>query len=70
MNYDKAETRKEVAMRRIVLSLAALAALTLVVPYDAPAKADTVVIHRHHHHHRHMMPHHDHKTVIIKHDHD
>ena len=57
-------------MRRIALSLAALAALTLIVPYAASAKADTVVIHRHHHHHWHMMPHRDHKTVIIKHDHD
>jgi hypothetical protein len=55
-------------MRRIILSLAALAALTLVVPYAAPAKADTVVIHkghdgRHHHHHHHDV-------VVVHHHHD
>jgi hypothetical protein len=52
-------------MRRIVLSLAALAALSFVVPYAAPAKAeDKVIIHHggdwHHHSHHH-------KTVIVKH---
>jgi hypothetical protein len=51
-------------MRKIVLSLAALAALGFALPYAAPAKADTVVIHRHHHHWWH--PHHD--TVVIHHD--
>ena len=53
-------------MRKIVLSVAALAALSVVVPFAAPAKADTVVIHRHHH----WWHPHDNKTVIIKHDHD
>ena len=55
-------------MKKIVLSLFAMAALSLVMPYEAtPAKADTVVIHRHHHD---WHPHHHHRTVIIKHDHD
>jgi ABC-type glycerol-3-phosphate transport system substrate-binding protein len=53
-------------MRTLVLSLAALTALSFAIPYAAPAKADTVVIHRHHHW---AHPHHD-KTVIIKHNHD
>jgi hypothetical protein len=56
-------------MRKIALSLASLAALGLVAPYVAPAKAeDTVIVHRHgddmHRHHHH------HNAVIIKHDHD
>jgi Ni/Co efflux regulator RcnB len=44
-------------MRKLVLSLAALASLALVLPYAAPAKADpmmkkdTMTMHRHHHHH-------------------
>jgi hypothetical protein len=54
-------------MQKIVLSLAALAALSFAMPYAAPAKAEEVVVHHggdwHHHHHWH---HHD-KTVIIKH---
>jgi len=56
-------------MRNLVLSLAAVAALCLVVPYAAPARAeDTVVVHhdrdwhRHHHHHD--------KVVVMKHRHD
>jgi hypothetical protein len=57
-------------MRKIILSVAALAVLSFSVPYAAPAKAEDIVVHRggdwHHHHHHH---HHD-KTVIIKHDHD
>jgi hypothetical protein len=52
-------------MRKIVLTLAALAIVGFAAPYAVPAKADTVVIHRHHHWH----PHHD-NTVVIKHDHD
>jgi Spy/CpxP family protein refolding chaperone len=51
-------------MRKIFLSLAALTALSFVAPYAAPAKADTVVIHRHHHHWWH--PHRN--TVVIHHD--
>jgi hypothetical protein len=57
-------------MRKIVLSLAALAALILVIPYAAPAKADETVIVHHGdgdwHHHRH----HHHPVVVIKHRHD
>jgi hypothetical protein len=49
-------------MRKLILSLAALAALGLTVPYAAPAKADAIVIGHHHHHH-----HDNDKTVIIKH---
>jgi len=48
------------------VSLAALAALSFALPYAAPAKADTVVVHRHHHWWH--PPHHD--TVVIKHDHN
>jgi hypothetical protein len=48
-------------MRMFVLSLAALAAVGLAVPYAAPAKAAPVIIVHHHHHH-----HHGNKTVIIK----
>jgi murein DD-endopeptidase MepM/ murein hydrolase activator NlpD len=51
-------------MRKIIFSLAALAALSFALPYAAPAKADEIVVHRHHHHHWHH-----HNTVIIKHDH-
>jgi hypothetical protein len=61
-------------MRKLVLSLAALGALGLVVPYAAPAKAeDTVVIHRHGDRDRDMARHHHKKVIIIKkdhHDHD
>lgn len=32
-------------MRKLILSLAALAVLSVVVPYAAPAKADKVVHH-------------------------
>jgi hypothetical protein len=60
-------TPKEATMRKIVVSLAALAALSFALPYAAPAKADIVVVHRHHHHH---WSHPQHQTVIIKHDHD
>jgi hypothetical protein len=50
-------------MRKLVLSLAALASFALVLPYAAPAKAEVMIMHHHHHHH------HDHgKTVVIKHD--
>ena len=60
-------------MRKIILTLAALAAIGIVMPYAAPAMADDVVIHKHR---DHFMPpppiaHHDHdRTVIIKHDHE
>ena len=53
-------------MQKLILSLAALAAIGIVVPYAAPAKAETVVSKKHH---RHFMPverHHEGKTVIIK----
>ncbi len=52
-------------MRSFILSLAALAALGLVAPYAAPAKAEETVVVRHgdhgwrHHHHD--------KVVVIKH---
>jgi hypothetical protein len=53
-------------MRSFILSLAALAALGLAIPYPAPAKADPVVIVHHHH-----WWHHDHdRTVIVRHHHD
>jgi hypothetical protein len=61
---------KEVAMRKVMLSLAALAAISLVVPYAAPAKAEETVIVKHRHHHVwNYGPHHG-KTVIIKRHHD
>jgi hypothetical protein len=54
-------------MQKLVLSLAALAAVGVIVPCVAPAKAEeTVVIKKHH---RHFLPverHHEGKTVIIK----
>jgi hypothetical protein len=52
-------------MRSFILSLAAVAALGLIVPYAAPAKAEETVVVRHgdhgwrHHHHD--------KVVVIKH---
>jgi Ni/Co efflux regulator RcnB len=47
-------------MRKLILSLAALASLALVLPYAAPAKADSMMkkdmmMHHHHHHHHHKM---------------
>jgi hypothetical protein len=56
-------------MRKLVLSFAALAAISLVVPYAATANAEeTVIVHKHHRDHFLPMLHHDHsKTVIIKH---
>jgi hypothetical protein len=59
-------------MRKLILSLAALAAFGLAMPFAAPANADpVVVIHHRDHHHGMMMFHHHHhmhgKTVIIKH---
>jgi hypothetical protein len=55
-------------MQKLFLSIAALAALAVIVPSVSPAKAEeTVVIKKHHH--RHFMPlvrHHEGKTVIIK----
>lgn len=53
-------------MQKLILSLAALAAVGVLVPSVAPARAETVVIKKHH---RHFMPvehHHEGKTVIIK----
>jgi hypothetical protein len=62
---------KELEMRKLILSLAALATLGLAVPYAAPATADPIlVIHHRHPHPVMVMPHHhyDHdRTVIIKH---
>jgi hypothetical protein len=51
-------------MRRLILSAAALAVLSLTaVPLAAPANADPLIVVGSHHHHWH----HDHdKTVIIK----
>jgi len=63
-------------MRKLVLSFAALAAIGMVVPYAAPAKADsTIIIHKHRHRriYNEVPPfhrHHDGKTVIIKHHSD
>lgn len=56
-------------MRKLFVSLAALAALSLAAPYAVPAKADTVVVHkghdwRYHHHHHH------HDVVVVRHHHD
>jgi hypothetical protein len=57
---------KENVMRKLVLSLATIAALGFAA---APAMAEHVVIEHHHHHGPILMPHHHHhdKTVIIKH---
>jgi hypothetical protein len=55
-------------MRKLILSLSALAVLAFAIPYAAPAKADPVVVvhHRggwhpsyHHHHHG--------RTIVIHH---
>ncbi|HZR59395.1 MAG TPA: hypothetical protein VFA80_00360 [Xanthobacteraceae bacterium] len=52
-------------MQKLILSIAALAALAVIVPNVSPAKAEeTVVIKKHH---RHFMPvERHHRTVIIK----
>jgi hypothetical protein len=53
-------------MQKLILSIAALAALAVIVPSVSSAKAETIVIKKHH---RHFMPverHHEGKTVIIK----
>ena len=58
-------------MRKIVVTLAALAAIGLTLPYAAPAKAEeTVIIHKHRHHVFVPLPHRSEKTVIIRHGHD
>lgn len=62
-------------MRKLMLTLAAFAAIGLVVPFAGTAKAeDTVVIHKNRDHVIVPPPFHrddDHKTVIIKkHEHD
>jgi hypothetical protein len=51
------KTSKELTMRRIALLLPALATLSLVAVYAAPAKADTMAkpVTKHHHHH-HQPP--------------
>jgi hypothetical protein len=69
LNSDR--NLKEVAMRKVLIALAALAALGVVVPNATPAKADETVVVKHHHQHLwNYGPRHD-KTVIIKHrDHD
>jgi hypothetical protein len=53
-------------MQKLILSIAALAAVAVIVPSIAPAQAEeTVVIKKHH---RHFMPvERHHRTVIIKH---
>jgi hypothetical protein len=63
-------------MRRIVLSLAALAAMAIAIPYAGPAQAEeTVVVKKRHDHFWNAGPRHEHywnmeprrdKTVIIK----
>ena len=55
-------------MKKIAFVLPALVALSLVASYTAPARADTVVIHRHHGQYWH--PHHDKTVITKKHDHD
>jgi hypothetical protein len=56
-------------MRSIVLSLTALAAMAVAVPYVGSAQAeDTVIIKKRHEHYWNMAPRHD-KTVIIKRSH-
>jgi hypothetical protein len=52
-------------MRKVILSFAALAALSFVVPYAAPAKADAVVIRTHPRHVYNYAPRHD-RTVVIR----
>jgi hypothetical protein len=48
---------KEIKMRKLILSLAALAALGLAIPYAPPAKADPVIVVHHHHHYSHHHHH-------------
>jgi hypothetical protein len=55
-------------VQKVILSLAALAALSFATPYAVPANAEETVI-VHHHHQHHWSRHHDH-TVVIKHEHD
>jgi hypothetical protein len=59
---------KEAMMQKLILSIAAVAALAVIVPSVSPAHAeDTVVIKKHH---RHFMPvERHHRTVIIKKEH-
>jgi hypothetical protein len=70
---DAAGGFKELTMRKLVLSFAALAAFGLAIPYAAPAMADPIiVVHHRRPHPVIVMPHHhryyDHSsTVIIKH---
>jgi hypothetical protein len=53
-------------MKKLILSIAALAAVAVIAPYAAPAHAeDTVVIKKREH--RHFLPvEHHHRTVVIK----
>jgi hypothetical protein len=53
-------------MRKLVLALAALAALGIAMPYAA--LADEIVIHKHRDHVWMPPMHHHDKTVIIKHN--
>lgn len=52
-------------MQKLILSIAALAAVAVIVPSVAPAHAeDTVIIKKHH---RHFLPvERHHRTVVIK----
>ena len=53
-------------MRRFVLSLAALAAVAIAIPYTGPARSEeTVIVKKRHEHYWNMGPRHE-KTVIIK----
>ena len=52
-------------MRRIVLSLAALAAMAIAVPYIPAQAEETVIVKKRHEHYWNMGPRHE-KTVIIK----
>jgi len=54
-------------MRKIIVALAALAALGVALPYAAPAKAEKTVIIKHRHHDHMWHPHH--RTVVIRHEH-
>jgi hypothetical protein len=66
--------QRRTAMRKLVLTMAAFAALGIAMP--SAALADTVIIHKHRHRiYNEVVPppfhhHHDSKTVIIKHNND
>jgi hypothetical protein len=54
-------------MRKILVSLAALAAMAIAIPYVGAAKAaTTVIVKKHYGHHWNMGPPRHGKTVVIK----